>query len=888
MTGKRRAKPEKNWENEMNEEMRFHIEQQAAANVAAGMTSEEARRQALLRFGGIEGIKEACREEKRGMWLETLWMDVRFGTRMLRKSPGFALVAMLTLALGIGANTAIFSIINGVLLRPLPFHDPEKLVALRETEISPGDYPLTGADYLDWQSQNRTLEAASLFDYTHGYNASGAGEPEAAAVTPTQANFFSVLGVQPMLGRGFEPGEDAAGKDHVVVLSYGFWKRHFGGRRDVINRPLELNGETYAVIGVMPVWFRFPAATDLWVPMDMSPKSLTPRGTHEYSANGRLRESVTPQQAQEDLAGIARRLEQQFPDTNDKVSALVIPLKEQLVGDSRTPLLVLLGAVALVLLVACANIANLMLARATRRSREIAVRAALGAGRRRIVQQLLTESLLLSFAGAAIGCLGAEWFIRLAQSDASPLPAAQVIRLDVRVLLFTIGVSVIVAVLFGLAPALQAVKVNLSDELKAGAALVLNAGGGRRALRDGLVILETAVSLALLLGAGLLLRSFANMRNTRIGVETQNVLTARLVLPDARYANLQARQAFYDRLLERVKQIPGTETASVSAAMPLMGGSNGTIEVLGGMNPAMSNQLVEYNFISPGYFHAYRIPIEGGRIFTEEDEQRAAGISAKLDALPAGQTTPPDLALDVVISQEMARDFWPCQDALGRVFTAAGLKAHVIGVVGDVKEWGDIRHAPLPQVYFPISWMFDHRGDFYLTVKTHIAPADLANEVRQTVNQLDSGLALFHVRTMDDVVAEVTQDSAYQTVLLTSFASFALLLAALGIYGVTAYAVTQRRHEFGIRMTLGAEPTDVLRMVLMQGARLALAGVVLGTGIALVLARVIATLVFGVSVHDPGTFVVAPLLLLAVALAACYLPARRAMRVDPMTTLRYE
>lgn len=884
-----RARGEKaNWERAMSEELRFHLEQQTAANIAAGMKPEEARRQALVQFGGMEGVKEECRDEKGGIWLETLWADVRFGARMLRKSPGFTLVAVITLALGIGANTAIFSVINGVLLRPLPFRDPGRLLTLWQTEVSPGNYPLTGADYLDWQAQNRTLEATSLYDFTMGFNASGAGEPEAAAAVATQANFFSVLGVQPMLGRGFARGEDAAGKNHVVVLSYGFWKRHFGGRRDVIDQALELNEEAYTVIGVMPNWFRYPAATDLWIPKDMSQKSLTPRGTHQYRAIGRLREGVTPQQAQADLAGIAAQIEKDHPDTNGKVSAVVVPMKEQLVGDSRTPLLVLLGAVALVLLVACANVANLMLARATRRSREMAVRAALGAGRRRIIQQLLTESLLLSLTGAAIGCLGAAWFIRLAQSDASPLPAAQVIRLDFRVLIFTVCVSVLVALLFGLAPALQALKVNLSDELKAGAAAVLNAGGGRQALRDGLVIAEIGVSLALLLAAGLLLRTFANMRATQIGVDPQNVLTARIVLPDTKYGTMEARRAFYDHLLDHVREIPGVESASVSTSMPLNGGTNGTIDSLSDMNPAMTSQLVEFNFISPDYFHAYRIPVEGGRAFTEMDEQHGADLSKAIDALPPGQNPPAELAAEVIISAAMARDFWPHQDPVGKVFEVFGIKASVIGVVGDAKEWDDIRHEPLPQIYFPVTIILDRRGDCFLTVKTRVEPASIDSVLRREMSQLDSGLALFHVRTMGEVVSDVTQATAYQTILLASFAAFALLLAAIGIYGVMAYAVTQRRHEFGIRMALGAEPMDVLRMVLAHGTRLALAGVILGSAAALMATKLIATLVFGVSVHDPLTFAAASVLLLAVALAACYLPARRAMRVDPMAALRYE
>ena len=888
MSGKRNGTPREKWEDEMNEELRFHIEQQTAANVATGMKPAEARRQALLQFGGTEGVKEGCREEKRGMWLETLWTDVRFGARMLRKSPGFTLVAVLTLALGIGANTAIFSIINGVLLRPLPFRDPGKLVTLWETEVSPGNYPLTGADYLDWQSQNRTLEATSLYEFARGFNASGAGEPEAAAAMATQANFFSVLGVQPMLGRGFEPGEDAPGKNHVAVLSYGFWKSHYGGRTDVVNQPLELNDESYTIVGVMPGWFRFSAATDLWIPMDMSATSLTHRGTHQYRAIGRLRNGVTPAQAQADLVGIAKELEKKYPNTNDKVSAVVVPLQEQLVGNSRIPLLMLFGAAALVLLVACANVANLMLARATRRTREMAVRAALGAGRRRIIQQLMAEGLLLSLTGAAIGCLGAAWFIRLANSDASPLPQAQVITLDLRVLAFTIGTSVLVAVLFGLAPALEALNVNLSDELKAGAAAVLNSGGGQPVLRDALVIAEIALSLALLLGAGLLLRSFANMRSTQIGVETRNVLTSRIVLPDSKYKTLEARQAFFDQLLGRVKQIPGVETASISTSMPLMGGSNGTIEIAGDMNPAMSAQLVEFNFISPDYFQAYRIPVEAGRIFTPEDEVRAAETNRKMNAVAPGQQPPLDVVLDVVVSQAMARDFWPNQNVVGKTLKAFGMNEQIVGVVGDAKEWDDIRHAPLPQMYLPISMVLDVRGDCYLTVKTRVEPASLAPVLRRKLSGLDSGLALFRVRTMDAVVEGVTQAAGYQTMLLSSLAAFALLLAALGIYGVMAYAVTQRRHEFGIRMALGAEPGDVLRIVMIQGTRLALAGVVLGGLAALLLARLIATLVFGVSVYDPVTFAAAALLLFAVALAACYLPARRAMRVDPMTALRYE
>ncbi|MGH9774411.1 MAG: ABC transporter permease [Candidatus Acidiferrales bacterium] len=819
-----------------------------------------------------------------------LLQDVKYSLRTFARSPGFTAVAVLTLALGIGANTAIFSVVNAVLLRPLPFKNPSRLVGLWETEVSPGSFPLSGQDYLDWQAQNHTFEATTLSDYQRGVNVSGAAQPEAAAVVPTQANFFSVLGVQPLLGQTFEPGEDAPGKNHVVVLGYGFWKRHFGGRADALGKTLELDGEAYDIAGVMPNWFQLPVATDLWIPMDMSPKSLTHRGTHQYHAIGRIKMGVEEKQAQADLRTIAAGLEKQYPSTNEKVSAVVVPLQEDLVGESRTPLFLLLGAVGLVLLVACANVANILLARATGRSREIAVRSAMGATSGRIVRQMLTESVILAGAGAVLGVVGAEWFVgSLRSAESLPILQAFSIQVDGKVLLFTVGVSLFVGILFGLAPALHATRVDIGEELKSSAAGVVGGTGRRRFLRDALAIGEIALSLALLLSAGLLLRTFSKLRSAELGVNPKNVLTSRVVLPPKSYATLAARRQFYDKLLDRLENTPGIEAASISSEIALQGGQNGTIQIEGDMNPAMASQLVEYNYITPDYFRVFQIPLLEGNNFTAEDMHHTAEVNLKLDALsPAEQASPPpELSLVGIISRRMARGFWPDQDPLGKVFKAGGVPVKIIGIADDVKE-GSLRGTGAPQIYFPVTLQLDVNGSYLLSVKTRVVPASMLGTVRSEIRDLNANLALSRIRTMDEVIAESMQDTSYQAMLLAVFAALAVLLAAVGIYGVMSYAITQRTHEIGIRMAMGAEPADVLKMILKQGARLALAGVGIGLAVALALTRLIADLLYGVSARDPLTFAGASMFLMGVALLACYIPARRAMRVDPMVALRYE
>ena len=828
--------------------------------------------------------------------------DVRYALRLLAKSPGFTAVAILTLALGIGSSTAIFSVINSVLLHSLPFHNPDRLVQLWETERVPGTYPFAGADYLDWQAQNRTLESSSLYTWGEVYNASGAGETASSTGVSTQANFFSVLGVQPLLGRTFATGEDQAGKNHVAVLSYEFWRRHFGGRNDAIGQSIQLNGESYSVIGVMPEWFHFPThylgPNELWTPLDMSTKSLTPRGTHNYRAVGRLKRGVSIQQAQSDLAGIAQSLEKQFPDSNTKVGAAVVPLKEQLTGNYRQSLLILFGAVALVLLVACANIANLLLARSAARQREMALRAVMGATRIRVVRQLLTESLLLSGAGAILGLLVTFWAIDVLKSPASNfvhlIPTEINLQLDVTVLAFAILVSIATAMLFGLAPALHASQIDLSEELKSAAQSIVSPSGWRRIFRDTLVVGEIALSLALLAGAGLLLRSFSKLCSADIGARTDNVLTMGMELPQAKYSTLAQRREFFDTLLDRLNRIPGVRSAAVSTRIPLRGGSNMTIQVEGDSNPAHSDMLVEFNFVTPGYFDAYGIPFLAGQNFSPEDVERVAQTNLKIDDLlkqnPSLQKLPSDLSFVVIISKGMAQTFWPNQNPIGKVFAGMGGQSRVIGVVGDAAQQGGVHDtATRPQMYYPLTATLDQDSfGGRVSLRTAVPPMSLLPGVRSEIRDLDNSLAVFRPQTMNDVVAETIQETTVQTTLLGIFAGFAVLLAALGLYSVMAYLVTQRTHEIGVRMVLGAQRQDVLRMIITHGSKLTVAGIVLGLATAFGFARLMAALLYGVTATDPFTFAGVVVLLAAVAVAACLVPALRATRVDPMVALRYE
>jgi putative ABC transport system permease protein len=828
-----------------------------------------------------------------------LLQDVRYGIRMLAKAPGFTTIAVLTLALGIGANTAIFSVINSVLLEPLPFKDPGKLVSLRETESAPGTFPLDGADYLDWQAQNKTFDSMSLFSYSFAmsYNASGESAPEVAQVIGTQANFLSTLGVAPLIGRAFVAGEDVAGKNHVAILSYGFWQRRLGGQANVLGKVAQLNGEPYMLIGVMPKWFNYPPATDIWTPEDMNSPIMHNRGSHWASAIGRIKMGVTIEQARADLLTISARINKEYRKPADQdIHSLVFPLKERLVGDSRGQLLILLGAVALVLLVACANIANLLLARSTGRQREMAVRAAMGAGRWRLARQLLTESILLALGGAALGFVGAWWGVALLRSAQTlPIPQVNPVQVNMTGLFFTIGVSLLVGILFGLAPALQSSNLNLSEQLKASASAVVSPSGRGKFLGDALITAEIAVSLALLVGAGLLLRSFAQMRSAKIGVQPKKVLTMRINLPEGKYKRLPQMRGFFDQLLARIQRIPGVTSAAITTTLPLEGGSNGYITVPGNTNPALKEQLVEVHAITPDYFKVFSIPLIEGRTFTAQDAQDTADTMSKAHEISKAAKDgtpkfPSSLAFSVVINQAMAKTFWPNQDPIGKEFLdeGGGVPRKIIGVVGDVREWG-IRERAVPERYFPLTQDTESPG-FYgsIVVKTAAEPSSVLSPIREDVRDLDSTLAVYHVKTMEEVIADNMQDTSLQAFLLGAFAALALLLAAVGLYGVMSYLVMQRTHEIGMRVALGAQQGDVLKLIMGHGGKLVFVGTVVGIAAALGLTRLLSAMLFGVTATDPATYVSVTVFLALVALFACCIPARRAMRVDPMVALRYE
>jgi putative ABC transport system permease protein len=876
---------------DLPEEIQSHLAMEEADNRARGMTPEQARLAAKQRFGNVTLTQESARD----MWtwtnLETLKMDALYGLRQLRRSPGFAIVAILTLALGIGANTAIFSVVNAVLLQPLPFVAPDRLVSGFETEAAPGDYPVNQADYLDWQARNHSFDSTSGYSWTRPYSMAGQGEAAAAAATEVQANFFDTLGIPPILGRTFAHGEDNAGNNHVAVLSFGFWKSRFGGDRNILGKTLTLDADRYTVIGVTPPTFHFPAGNDVWIPFNMQDKRFSQRGNHGIRVLGRMKPGVTLAQARQDLLHISLQLEKQFHDQNQNVHAVLMPLKDQLVGDSKHRLLVLLCAVGLVLLIACVNVANLLLARAAGRRREIALRASLGAGRFRVVRQLITESLLLSLTGALLGIAGASWLLRLLDRATTPfVPRLNPIGIDAQVLLFTLLLSVVCAVLFGLAPALQVSGGRLNDSLKASAQAVVGPTAARQTVRDILVLGEIAITLALLVGAGLLLRSFVKLETAGIGIDPDNLLTVNIDLPDTGYPTLAARRRFFDALEQRARQIPGVKQAAISVEIPLEGGNNGYVTIDGSKDPALAKTLLGFNYVTPGYFETLGIPLLRGRRLTAADYEHD-GVAAE-KAYQIWQTAgnqlpkmPPDVTFHAVISQSAARVFWKNQDPIGRTFQWAQVPVIVVGIVQDVKEYG-LRAETSPQAYYTFSLSQAYGGGSNLTLRTSVPPASVIHELRRTVQGLDRGLALLHPRTMREVIADQTADTRMQTLLLSGFAVIALILSSVGLYGVMSYTVTQRTREIGIRMAIGASGGDVLRMILLHGLRLTVGGIAIGLLLSFALSRSITSLLFGTSPFDPAVFATGAALLAAVATIAYLIPARRATVIDPTQALR--
>jgi putative ABC transport system permease protein len=824
--------------------------------------------------------------------MQTLLQDLQYGIRGLRRSPGFAIVAIITLALGIGANTAIFSIIYAVLLRPLPYHQPGQLVRLYETEAAPGNYPFTGPDFLDWKTQNHTFQDMTLVSWPHSMNLSGRGEADHVVATPTEANFFSLLGARPLLGRTWVAGEDEPGHDREVILSYGLWQSRFGTDSAVLGTDIELNGEKYNVVGVMPAGFHFPPEAQVWVPTDMDSKGLGPRGSHSYHVFGRLKQGVSLQQAQTEMSLIASRLEQQYPDSNYKVGASLVGLHEDMVGESRSSLLIMLWAVALVLLIACANIANLLLSRAVARQREMAIRGALGAGRGRLIRQVLTESVVLSAAGALAGLVLAWGAVKVITSlKHLGLPPANVIEIDPSVLLFTLLLALVTGILFGIAPALQISSSSFYEELKGGAGGSAGPGRKRRSMSDVLVVGEVGLSLLLLVSAGLLLKDFLRLRSSNIGVRPRGVWMATTFLPDAGYHDDQRQLDFSQLLLEKVRHLPGVESAAITNRLPLEGGSNGYIALRGQPFHPMSGPLVETHDISPDYFRVMGIPLIKGRTFTEEDVKAVYAIEERESQLyKANQKMTPEeknaIVMPTVINQVMARYFWPGEDPIGKMFSQGdkdGPWLQVVGVTGDVKQWS-ITHAPVPEAYHP----FDGSQYITLVVHTTTPEIDVSASVRHALGEMDSSLPLYLEQTMDELIAKHAAGQQFLALLLGLFSGLALLLAAVGIYGVLSYLVTQRTREIGIRMSLGASRGRVLGLILKQGMRLAGIGFAIGLVAAVAAGRLLVSLLHQVRPSDPLIIALTTLCLAAVALIACYVPARRAAQVDPIVALRHE
>ncbi|HXD33045.1 MAG TPA: ABC transporter permease [Pyrinomonadaceae bacterium] len=802
--------------------------------------------------------------------METLLRDLRYGMRSLFKRPGFTAVALIALALGIGANTAIFSLVNAVLLRPLPFNEPDRLVWMWGNIRNGGNRAsVSPLDFLDYRNQNTTFENyAAMMSIPAALNLTGGGEPERLSAAAVTGNYFETLGVAPALGRAFRLENEKTGQDQVAVLSYRLWQKRFGGDPNIVNKTITLDGNTCAVLGVMPREFNFPAATDLWVPMNFDSRpGMKQRKAHFLRPVGRLKPGVTIAQAQADTDNVARRLEEQYPDTNTGWNLRLVSLREQLVGKTRPTLFILFGAVGFVLLIACANVANLLLVRAATREREIALRTALGAGRLRIVRQMITESVLLALVGGTLGALLAVWGVELlVVLSGDNIPATAQVKIDANVLGFTLLISLLTGVLFGLAPALRTMKLNLSEALKEGGRSG-SEGPQRNRTRSVLVILESAVAVMLLIGAGLLVRSFLKLQNTDPGFDAHNVLTMRVDLPEQKYGEDEKAANFYQQLEARVASLSGVETVGMISELPMTGQPNDMPYYVEGRPPSSPDQSFDDDFrrINQHYFKAMRIPLLRGRNFTEPEVRQGAKL--------------------LVVSDLLVQQVFPNEDPIGKRLVMAIGKGDPFEIIGVV---GDVRHRALEVQPGPIMYMPHYDPSMNVVIRTQNNPAGFAAAVRREVHAIDSDQPVAAVKTMEDWLVTSTAGPRYRTTLIGLFALLALLLASTGIYGVMSYSVTQRTHEIGVRMALGARQFDVLKLVVRQGMLLVLLGVGLGLVGAFALTRVMTSLLFEVPAKDPLTFVAVSALLALVALIACYIPAYRATKVDPLTALRYE
>ena len=822
--------------------------------------------------------------------MNTLWQDVRYGARMLLKNPGIAFVVILALALGIGANTAIFSVVNAVLLRPLPYEESERLVFLNETSKAMDEISVSYPNFTDWRNQNKVFEKIGVYNRS-SYNLTGAGEAERIITGQVSADLFAALRVNAGWGRVFSNEEDKPGGEPVVLLSYPLWQRRFGGQTSILNQPITLNSKSYTVIGIMPQGYQFPSRVEMWVPVGQLSGQSTwqQRGNHPglYGV-ARLKPGVTLAAARAEMDMIGANLEKQYNQSNAGNGVGVRPLVEVFVSDIRRPLWVLFAAVGFVLLIACANIANLLLARATARQKEMAIRAAMGAGRWRIARQLLTESVLLGLIGGSLGLLLARWGIELIlYISPDAIPRSKEIALDWRVMAFTIAVSFLTGILFGLVPALQAGVVDVHETLKETG----RGTSGRHWLRSSLVVVEVATTLVLLIGAGLMIRSFYRLQKVNPGFSYEHLTSFSVALPDKKYKTDEQQADFYKRLLENLRGLPGVESTAAASGLPL--GNNGwqTSFTIDGRPAPPRNQtpLMEACLVTPDYFQAMNIPLKSGRYFTDRDD-RSFLAGKDLSKLTDDEKEMAGVNA-VIIDEEFARRYWPNEDAIGKRIRLGGNdpKAPLLtvqGVVGRVKMEGLGQDSKRVQGYFPFLQI--PSGGMTVIVKGSADPNQLIGAIRQQVKQIDPDQPIYSIRTMDEIRSESVAGERLNLTLLSLFAGIALVLAIVGIYGVMSYSVTQRTHEIGIRLAIGAQQRDVFKMIIGQGMLLAVIGVVLGLIGAFGLTRLMASMLFGVEPTDPLTFASIALLLMGVALSACYVPGRRATKVDPVVSLRYE
>ena len=858
-------------ERDMAEEIEAHLRLHADDYERAGLPPDEARRRAVLALGGIERTKEQYRDRRGIPLIETTVQDVRYALRGFRKNPGFAGAVLLVLALGIGANTTIFTVVNAVLLKPLPFVEPDRLVMVWHTP-PPASFPgmtqfaVSAANYIDWKGRQRVFERMAIYRY-RSFTLTGRGQPEQLHALGVEAGFFEVLGAQPLLGRWFLPQEDRPGS-HVAVLSHRLWQSRFGGDHSIVGRAVQLDGTPHTIVGVMDASFAFPDWAQVWTPLAWTEDERAVRSEHSCLVVARLKPGVALPQAQAEMDAISRSLEQEYLQDNRGWGALIVPLREDLVGDVRTPLLVLLGAVAFVLLIACANVANLVLARTLSRRQEMAIRLALGAGARRLVRQVLTETTLLSLAGGALGLLVARAGVDLITAYfGDGLPQAVPIEADGRVLLFTVLVSLLTGTAAGLAPALRLARSSVIASIKQGGGRTDSEAGGSR-VRSTLVAVEVALSLVLLIGAGLMVRSVWLLTGVHPGMDPRHVLTAWISLPEPGYEPAE-QVRFFDDLLRRLRALPEVESAGLASLLPLGGqGNSWPVEVAGRPQVPLSEQLqVQGNVISPGYLQSLRIPMLRGRDFAESDRAGAPAV--------------------VLVSESTARLFWPNEDPIGQRVNLAffpDATREVVGIVKDVRE-RELSDGGTASIYLPAAQTPSTHMAVVVRSRTTV-PEALEPALKAAVREIDPNQPVMDVISMPAIVSRSTADRQFTMYLLSAFAAFALALAAIGLYSVLAYGVRRRVREIGIRMALGADRRGVVRMVVGEALRPTLVGFAAGLAAAFAIRRVVEGLIYGVSPGDPWTFTAVSALLLAVALASSAVPAYAATKVDPMRALR--